>query len=265
MRKIFSTSGVACILLVVSITGIVASHKSAVLGEMVAASDINFPPVTAGPGLILPDSPLYFLDHAKQAVRLFLAITPESKARIHMEIAGERLAEVRIMMKRNNAAGIDTALHELSQEVAKAASSLSDAAAQGKDVKKLARVLNDTFKVARTTLDTVANQAGGDLRGKVRTARASIVIAKAEVEQSLPQNELSGEVREDMKVEIAQELEAAQEGVTRAEAINVELDLSKTAGLAIHKAGQEVRAAADAIGGSQEKVAGVASKSATEK
>ncbi|MDO8460975.1 MAG: DUF5667 domain-containing protein, partial [bacterium] len=138
-----------------------AHHKEMVLGEATEASQLVFPPVTSGPGLILPDSPLFFLDRFKQNARLFFAFNAERKALIRTQIAGERLAELRAMMVRNNQEGINTALTELTRETDLASSNLTDAASQGKDVKELARNLNETIKVQRQILGTIASQSRG--------------------------------------------------------------------------------------------------------
>src|ERR1035437_4242316 len=58
--------------IVVLSSGIVfADHQQDVLG-VASAPVLSIPPTSDGPGLILPDSPLFFLDQIKQEVRLFL-------------------------------------------------------------------------------------------------------------------------------------------------------------------------------------------------
>lgn len=184
-----------------------AHHKRAVLGETTIASELEAPAVTAGPGYILPDSPLYFIDNVFQTVRLATAFTPERRAKVRSEIAGERLAELRIMLSRNSTQGIATALTQLTKEVGLAASDLTDAAAQGKQVDTLAKEINDTIKVQRTFLGSVSDQANGSLKQQIDAASTALKEAKIEVEDELPEDELEHEIDEALEEEIEDEVE----------------------------------------------------------
>ena len=88
-----------------------AHHQQQVLGVATISADtlqnLQIPSTSEGPGLILPDSPLFFLDQLKQEFRLFLVFTPEAKAKIHASIAGERMAELRFMVQKNSKRGIE--------------------------------------------------------------------------------------------------------------------------------------------------------------
>ena len=103
-------------LFTLSTVSVVAYRDTEVLGASTKLSDVVFPPITAGPGHILPDSPLYPLDKLYQEFRLGLVFTPENKAELHTQIAAERLAELRVEASRNNLAAADSALVELEHE-----------------------------------------------------------------------------------------------------------------------------------------------------
>lgn len=184
-----------------------AHHKKAVLGETTIASELDTPAVTAGPGYILPDSPLYFVDNIFQTVRLATAFTSERRAKIRAEIAGERLAELRIMLAKNNTQGIATAITQLTKETDLAAKDLGDAAAGGKNVEVLAKEINESIKIQRSFLGTLASQSDGALKLQFQSASEALQEAKIEVEDELPEDELEHEIDEALNEEIEQEVE----------------------------------------------------------
>jgi hypothetical protein len=186
-----------------------AHHKKDVLGESTTASELTFPPVTAGPGLLLPDNPFYFLDRAMQSVRLATAFSSEEKAKVRAKIAGERLAELRIMMARNNEDGIKIALDSLSREVTIASEHLTTAAASGKQVTPLAKELNETIKSQQNILTTLESQSTGILKQRLRTTSEALKEAKVEVEDELPEDELLAEMQEAIEREIEEDIHEA--------------------------------------------------------
>lgn len=201
---------------------IFSHHQASVLGESTSSSQILFPPITSGAGFILPDSPLFFLDKAFQKIRLLVAFTPERRAKVREQIAGERLAELRIMLARNNSHGIGVALSNLAEESGQMAATLADTAASGRDVKNLAKELNETIKTHRKILKILADQTDGVLRLQLETARESLKLAKLDIEDELPEEELETEIEEGLDDEI-EELteEAALSGGKLENAINV--------------------------------------------
>lgn len=61
---------------------------------------------------VTPDNPIYFLDVAIDQIRLGIASTDSEKAKIGMEIAEERLLEVKAMINQNNVDGVEKAQKE---------------------------------------------------------------------------------------------------------------------------------------------------------
>ena len=205
-------------------------HQARVLGDSTVSSQIVFPPVTAGAGFILPDSPLFFLDQAFQEVRLLLAFTPERRAKTRALIAGERLAELRIMLARNNPDGIDITLANLTNEVNEMAANLSDAASSGKDVSLLAKELNEAIKAQRKVLHVLEHQTEGVLKLQLKTARKALKIAKVEIEDELDEDDLENEIEEDVDDEIEEAVEEASGSAKRLEhAIDVLTKLASEA------------------------------------
>lgn len=235
----FSTKNITVIILITFITVFFAAklafahHQKQVLGDVTSSSQLLLPPVTSGAGFILPDSPLFFLDKMFQRIRLVLAFTPERKAKTHAQIAGERLAELRIMLARNDSEAISMTLSNLTQEVSQMSTALSDAAAGGSDVSLLAKQFNETIKTQRKILGILKDQTDGALKLQLKTAREKLKEAKVEVEDELPEDELENEIEEDINEEIEDEVEEASMSAKRLDhAIDV---LSKLASQAAEK------------------------------
>lgn len=198
-----------------------AHHKAEVLGDATASSQLNFPPVTSGPGYLLPDSPLYFLDNLKQTIRVALISDSAKRAETHMDIAGERLAELRIMVARNNDAAINSALFGMVWEVNQAAKSLTEAQASGKDVKKLASGINDTIKTQRDLLTTLIDQSSGATQLEFKAARRSLQESKIEVEDNLPEEELWRDIDETLSTNVSENI---AENADLAKKLQLDLD-----------------------------------------
>lgn len=212
-------SFVLLILILVTSQPVYARHRR-VLGVSTESAAVQIPPTTEGPGLVLPDSPFFFLDQIKQATRLFFAFSPEAKAKIHNAVAGERLAELRIMLSRQNSNGIETALEGISKNLEKAAENLSNAQLSGKDISEIARKINTDIKRRQESLDILESQVDGELGLMVSTAQASILQSKIEVEDGLPDDELENEIRDDLDREIERRIQKATDS-----AIELEDDL----------------------------------------
>lgn len=201
---------VAAVLFFIGISPVFASNETN-LSESTDLSSVSFPVVTAGAGSILPDSPFYFVDKLYQKVRLGLVFTAENKAQLHNQIAGERMAELRVMVSRKNLVGIDTSLVELSHEVNAATAYLEDAAAQGKDVKELTYAINNSIRAQREILQNVASQvAGTGFEKRLLATDALLMEAKTNAESVLPQDEKDKEVARGT----AEELNTAVLGVS---------------------------------------------------
>lgn len=182
-----------------------------VLGVSTSSAFPQIPPTAEGPGLILPDSPLFFLDQLKQNVRLLLAFTPEAKAQVHTEIAGERLAELRFMLAKNNARAATVALQGIADNLQSASKDVANAQFSGKDVKVLAQQINDNIKAKQKTLDLLEKSTTGSFNLEVAQAQESIFESKVQVEDALPDEVLQNEVKEDLARKIEQRVNDASQ------------------------------------------------------
>ncbi len=184
MRKllIFLLSvSLTSVIVVLSSNSALANHQEDVLG-VASTPVLSIPPTTEGPGLVLPDSPLFFLDKLKQKVRLFLAFTPEEKAKIHNAVAGERLAELQIMLARNNVPGVRTDLQGVSDNLKATSQDLNDANLTGRNISLLAKEINDSIKEKEQKLFVLENQATGEIKAQVVAAIEALKVAKVSVE-----------------------------------------------------------------------------------
>ena len=211
MRKylLYSLTPVAIILLVlVSAKSVSAFHQQQVLGVAQAAT-VSIPPTSEGPGLILPDSPFYFLDKFKQNVRLLFAFTPEEKAKVNANIAGERLAELRIMLVNKNIEGSRIALIELAESARRSADELSKAKLTGRDISLLSKTINDDFKSKQSVLDALENETRGEIKQQVKLTSSSITEAKVKVEDILPTQFLETEIRDALQRNVSKRVKEA--------------------------------------------------------
>jgi len=189
----------------------VLAHHQAVLGVSTSSALPQLPPTAEGPGLILPDSPFFFLDQLKQNVRLALAFTPEERAKIRAQIAGERLAELRFMLARNNRSAAAVALAGVSENIRASATELSQAQFRGRDVKKLAKELNEGIKAKQKVLDSFEKNSAGAIKIQAEQAQEDIFESKVEVEDSLPAADLENEIRDDLARKIERKVALASD------------------------------------------------------
>lgn len=200
-----------------------ATEAQNVTEEATQASEIEFPHISSGPGFITPDSQFYFLDKAYQNFRLSL-LGPQERAELRTQIAGERMAELRLMMAKDHDRGIRNALYELSEEQRKAASDLALAVGEGDDVTDTAVEINSSIKEQRKALKELIDQARGELKLRLETARLSLKESKAEIEDNLPEDVLAQEIEDDLSEIIEEETGSTVDSARRLENAIMRLD-----------------------------------------
>lgn len=207
MRKIKLGALILILILIALIAKPVSAYNHAqVLG---VSSSQNLPQMqatTEGPGLVLPDSPLFFLDQIKQTTRVLLAFTSEEKAKVYEDIAGERFAELRFMLAKNNRESARIALQGVSDNFQNSARELSQAKFAGRNVTKLAKKINDDIKLKQQALDLLEDQVGTELRAEIIASSEVIVMAKVKVEENLPVEDLRNEIVYDLNRQITRKV-----------------------------------------------------------
>lgn len=201
-----------------------AIDRGKVLGIYTSSNEasLTMPPTAEGPGMILPNSPLFFLDKFKQNVRLFFAFTPDAKTKVYTAIAGERLAELRFMLEENYRPGIEIALDGVKENMQMAAKELAAAKLRGSTVSSLAQEVNTSIKEKLDILSNLAEQSKGEMGARILTAEEGLMVAKVEVENSLPEDDLQNEIRDDLNRIILRQVKKTTDAVN-----NLEMDLEE--------------------------------------
>lgn len=138
---------------------------------------------------ILPDHPFYLLKRATEGVRLFLAFDNEEKARLHLEFAKVRLAEVGKLAELNRTDQAANAANDFSKEL--------NETKIGKNISEEAEEL-----VGRSSIVLSLVLEKSPLRAKPAIARAlniSIernIEIRAEIENKTPE-EIRTEIKEE--------------------------------------------------------------------
>ncbi|HEX7041757.1 MAG TPA: DUF5667 domain-containing protein [Patescibacteria group bacterium] len=207
-------------LLLTSTVYVHAAIRQGVLG--LNANNLSLPPTSEGPGYIMPDSPLYFLDNLKQQIRLSFAFTPQAKAKVYASIAGERLAELRFELLKNNTNAAEVALNGVRENTKLAALSLDDARQTGVDVEGQAKDLNLQIKQHLISLDALALESTGEMRAAVSYTTQTMADAKALVESGMQKDLAVNEAKDDLSREIALNFVEASNSATQ---LRQDLDL----------------------------------------
>lgn len=216
MRKLFIfllSVGVTSAVLSLSSNPVSANHQEDVLG-VESMPVLSIPPTAEGPGLVLPNSPLFFLDQLKQEVRLLLAFTPEQKAQVHNAVAGERLAELQLMLAKNNVPGVRVALQGISDNLKAASEDLANAKLTGRNIQLLAKSINDSIKEKQKSLSVLEVSATGEVKAQVMAAKESLKVSKVKAEDHLPADLLINEMEEDLGLELNDNINKAKVSAT---------------------------------------------------
>jgi len=136
-----------------------------------------------------PESPFYFLDKLGEALQRFFTFNPESRARLEITFAKERVAEVKLILEEKgvNAKGLTVAEAGLQDNLSRATAILADQKQIGKDTSGLAQeisndfdpakaVLQNTFKSEKDALDVKKHE----LKAKLKEARLAGNTAQVE-------------------------------------------------------------------------------------
>lgn len=124
-----------------------------------------------------PESPFYLLDRLGENLQEFFAFNPEAKAKLQIEFAGERIAEIKVMVERNgiNAKGLTMAESLLQANVAHAAEIVNKEKVAGKDVAALAKTLNDEFDARDRLLEQTFKDAKAQLKAQRKEIQTNLL------------------------------------------------------------------------------------------
>jgi len=144
--------------------------------------------VLPGAGLT-PESPFYFLDKLGETLLRFFTFNTENKARLEIDFAKERIAEIISVLGSNgvSAKGLSVAEQGLSDDLSRAVAILTEQKQAGKDTNNLAKELSNNFDPARETLKNtfksgirVLDAKIDELKTKLKEVRLAGNTAQAE-------------------------------------------------------------------------------------
>ena len=126
---------------------------------------------------LTPESSFYFLDRLGENLRQFFTFNPEAKAKLQIEFAGERIAEIKVIVEEKgvNAKGLAIAQSLLQANVAYAAEIVSEEKISGKDVSALAKTLNDEFDARDKLLEQTFKGAKAQLKVQRKEIKTNLL------------------------------------------------------------------------------------------
>lgn len=126
---------------------------------------------------LTPESPFYFLDRLGENLRQFFTFNPEAKAKLQIEFAGERIAEIKVIVEKKgiNAKGLAIAELLLQANVAYAAEIVNEEKTAGKDVATLAKTLNDEFDARDKLLEQTFKDAKEQLKAQRKEIKTNLL------------------------------------------------------------------------------------------
>ncbi len=132
---------------------------------------------TAG---LTPENPFYFLDQLSENFQRFFTLNPDSRARLEVTFAKERIAEIKIILegKGINAKGLSVAEEHLKDNFARATAVLVKEKQSGKDTRDIAKELADDFKEARKDLKSTFEVEADALEVKIDELKTKLKEAR---------------------------------------------------------------------------------------
>lgn len=145
---------------------------------------------------LTPHSPFYFLDRLGETLRDFLTFNKEAKARLQIEFAKERIAEIKVVLETRGveAPGISIAELHLKNNLSRAADILEEQKRDGSDVEIFARELDEEFE-----------HSADVLRDAFRDQKQKIKDQEEDLKQQIRVAKMSGNVAQE--IELREQLE----------------------------------------------------------
>jgi len=134
-------------------------------------------PPSAG---LTPQSPFYFIDRLGEVLRELVAFSPETKIRLQISFAAERIAEIQIDMEAKDvdAKGLSVAQERLEKHLTKASKLVSKEKEKGRDVSEWSEVLKGEFEVSKHILESSFESAKDALEDEREQVKKELELAK---------------------------------------------------------------------------------------
>lgn len=167
------------------------------------------------------------MDRLGEAIREFLAFSPEAKAKLHVSFAAERVSEIRVILETKgvDAPGLAVAQERLQMNILKAGNIVEAERAKGKDVSVLAKTIKDELKAREEALERVFEEKEealeaqeDDIEGQIRAARRAGDTSQVEaLRQQLAEVKVQKELLELEEEDAEEALEAEEERLEQIE------------------------------------------------
>ncbi|MEK7182134.1 MAG: DUF5667 domain-containing protein [Patescibacteria group bacterium] len=188
------------------------------------------PQVTLPSAGLTPESPFYFLDRLGENLRQFFTFNPEAKAKLQIEFAGERIAEIKIMVEKKgvNAKGLAIAESLLQANVAYAAEIVNEEKTSGKDVSALAKTLNDEFDTRDKLLEQTFKDAKAQLKAQRKEIKTNLLAEARRVGDTAQIAILEGQLNDiDQQIDVLGQKKDQLENSLQNEQKNIEKEMSE--------------------------------------
>lgn len=162
-------------------TPVVVATTTVVTPAVATTTTLATPAVVVSAGLV-PGDFFYFLDRWSEALNLALTFNQENKARIHLEYAKERVAEINDVLKKPDAKldDVKTARDNFDAQVAGATAIVKAEKEKGVDVSNLALEIDNELDVSHNELKGTLSEhknsnvkAEMEIRAKIDAINAS--------------------------------------------------------------------------------------------
>ena len=182
-----------------------------------------------GAGLT-PESAFYFLDRLGENLRQFFTFNPEAKAKLQIEFAGERIAEIKVMVEEKgvNAKGLAVAESLLQANVAYAAEIVSEEKTSGKDVSALAKTLNDEFDARDKLLEQTFKDAKAQLKAQRKEIKTNLLAEARRIGDTVQTAVLEAQLKDiDGQIDALGQKKDQLENSLQGEQKNIEKEMSE--------------------------------------
>ena len=174
---------------------------------------------------ITPGSNFYFLDKLGEALQEFFTFNPEAKARLQITFAGERIAEIKVILESKgvDALGLTVAQDRLQSHLAKVAAILEGGKIDDGHMAELAQEVTEGLDEKKGALaeiyskqERVLEARMEELRKRIREAReakndALVDTLTSELQDTKAQKALLESVEKEQEEEMEQEEERIEE------------------------------------------------------
>ncbi len=157
--------------------------------SLLIAPVLAFAQADASSAGLRPDSPFYFFDRIGEAIQRVLTFNPEAKAKLEISFAGERIAEIKIVLESKgvDAKGLKVAESRLADNLSRAAAIVEKEKNRGRDVSALAKELTDDFDAHKSILEDAFESEKESLESKIEELKDKIKEAQKAGDSALVQ------------------------------------------------------------------------------